>query len=228
MRDADLLDREEDADFRPFFDMVIGILFVLLILVAALIFFQQVQDNTVTSEAARQESAIRRAEIAAFLGTLADRLRGEGLDATVDLAGSAVLLPLHQVVAVERQGLPGVEAEATARLGRTLTGLVSCVSQPRNAGAACAAYDRLHLDALDVRVSTGALPPGTALPRDRFGRLASALLSAALLRNETGLLQASDEAGQRVMAFDDALAGSSPAAAPDGPGGDVVLSFAFR
>lgn len=228
MRDSHLLDREEDADFRPFFDMVIGILFVLLILVAALIFFQQVQDNSATSEAAKQESAIRRAEIATFLGALAERLRGDGIEATVDLAGGAVLLPLRDVVSVEAGGLPGVRAEATARLGAALTGLVSCVSQPRTAGAACAAFDRLHLDALDVRVLTGALPGVAVLPRDRFGRLASALLSAALLRNEAGLLGASDDAGQRVIAFDDALAGSAPAATSDGVGGDVVLGFAFR
>ena len=228
MRDTSLSDREEDADFRPFFDMVIGILFVLLILVAALIFFQQVQNDAVTSAAAKQETAIRRAEIAGFLNALAERLRGDGMAATADLAGNAVVLPLTDVVAAESRGLPGVKDEAVARLGATLTELVSCVSQPRRADAACAAFDRLHLDALDVRVLTGSLPAAVGLPRDRFGRLASALLSASLLRNSTGLLQASDDAGQRVIAFDDALAGLPPAGGPDGVGGDVVLGFTFR
>ena len=53
METADDLD---GVDFKPFFDMVVGVLFILLILIAAQLFFSQFQDQ---SETAAQENIER-------------------------------------------------------------------------------------------------------------------------------------------------------------------------
>ncbi len=217
---------EDATDFRPFFDMVIGILFVLLILVAAQVYFAQAQDETAASEAAKHEAALRRADIAAFLGALADRLLAGGLDATVDAGSGAVLVPLSQVLVVDARGLPSVGPAPAARLGTVLSGMATCVTSPRSATPPCPAYARLSLDSLAVTTRVGALPPSAALARGRFGDLGSALLSAAVLGGEPGLIAASNPAGGRVVTFGTALAGAgSPAA---GVGGDLALDFTFE
>ena len=226
----DLSGSDDATDFRPFFDMVIGILFVLLILVAAQIYFQQAQDQTAVTDTARREAALRRAEIAAFLGTLAERLRVAGLAAIADPEAGAVVLPLGAVVGIDGAGLPLVEAAPAAALGTTLAGLTACVTRPRSAASDCAGYDRLHLDALGIELRTGTLPPAAALPRDRFGDLAGALLSASLLRGAPGLIGASTDVGGRVVTFGGRLAAEGPAGsgpAGSGPDGDLTLAFTF-
>lgn len=217
---------EDATDFRPFFDMVIGILFVLLILVAAQVYFAQAQDETTASEAVKREAALRRADIAAFLGTLADRLRAGGLDATVDAGSGAVLVPLGQVLTIDARGLPSVGPAPAARLGAVLSGMAACVTDPRSAAQPCPTYARLSLDALAVTARVGALPPGAALARARFGDLGSALLSAAVLSDEPSLIGASNPAGGRVVTFGSALAGAGAPLA--GVGGDLALDFTFE
>ncbi len=230
MPDVALYDYEEATDFRPFFDMVIGILFVLLILVAAQIYFQQVQSQ---GGAAKRNAALRQAEIASFLGVLAERLRSEGIQAVADTEGSAVLLPLRDIMTVDGAGLPQVEGVRAGPLGATLLGLTACVTEPRSPDLSCSGFGRLHLDVLGIDVRVGALPVATALPRDRFEAVAGALLSASLLRGAPGLIGASNEAGGRVLEFSHGLAGAAAAGgAQDGAigglGGDVVLDFTFR
>lgn len=217
---------DDGTDFRPFFDMVIGILFVLLILVAAQIYFQQAQDETAVNDAAKREAMVRRADIAAFLDAFAGRLRAEGLNATADAEAGAVLLPLRQVVSVGGAGLPSVAVDAQEKLGAPLSAYTACVTQPRSAAVACSNFVRLALDLLTVRVRVGELPSGVLLPRNRFGDLAEALLAAVLLGGEPALIGASNEAGGRVVTFGTAAA--SPGISGSEVGGDLVLDFQFQ
>lgn len=211
----------DETDFRPFFDMVIGILFVLLILVAAQIYFQQAQGQGVADEAARREAALRRAAISTFLSSMAERLRAAGLAADTDPEAGSVVLRSSDVVSLDATGRPDIVTAPAAALGSALATLTACVTQPRSAVPACAGFEQLHLEALAIRLRTGALPPTADLPRDRSGDLAVALLSAALLRGTPGLIEASTDDGGRVVTFGGSLA-------PAGSPGDVTLAFDFR
>ncbi|WP_237477128.1 hypothetical protein [Lichenibacterium dinghuense] len=223
---------DDEIDFRPFFDMVVGVLFVLLILVAAQVYFQQVSDQSVASEAAKRDAARRRADIAAFLDALAGRLRAGGLAAAADAAHGAVLLPLQDVLAADASGLPAVEGTAVGRLGAALADATACVTAPRSDDPGCSAFARLDLDALDVGVRLEAAPPGAPLAPDRYGELGASVLSARLLGEHPSLIGASNAAGGRVIRFVTAPAASPQAGAAAGaaPGlrGDLVLDFTFR
>ena len=224
----DLSDHDDAADFRPFFDMVIGILFVLLILVAAQIYFQQVQDKGATTDVAKREAALRRAEIATFLGRLAERLRADGIAASPDIEAGAVTLPLGDVAGLDAEGLPEILRVKAGALGTTLSEMTACVTEPRRTDPACADVGRLHLDALGIDLRMGTAPPGAALPRDRFGDLAGTLLSAALLRGAPALIGASNGSGGRVVRFQTALANPAAGARQATPDGDVSLDFTFQ
>ncbi len=219
---------EDGTDFRPFFDMVIGILFVLLILVAAQIYFEQEQVDTVSSDATKREAALRHADITTFLNALAARLLAAGLTPTVDPENGAILLPLQEVMSVDAGGLPAVQEVPAGRLGTVVAGMISCVTVPRSTDSACPPFGRLGLDRLAVTVRVGTLPPQAALPTDRFGDLGSAMLSAKLMNGAPELVAASSAAGGRVVSFDTASTGISPLAPEAGVSGDVVLDFTFQ
>ena len=226
----DISETDNETDFRPFFDMVIGILFVLLILVAAQIYFQQTDNQTVANEAAKQEAALRRADIATFLTTLSDRLRAGGLAATADADKGTVLMPLGEVLGIDAAGLPTVAATLSGRLGPPLAELLACVTAPRSTARNCEAFARLGLDALAVTARLGAVPSGAALPRDRFADLGAALLSARLFGEHPVLIGASNATGGRVVTFGTAYAGPGTPGVLAAPGviGELVFDFTFH
>src|SRR5665213_2788398 len=95
----------DGIDFKPFFDMVVGVLFVLLILIGALLFFQSAQSDVTAKQAQSEAQARQRAEEertrqewrterAALLSFLADHLREHGVEASVDLANASIAIPL--------------------------------------------------------------------------------------------------------------------------------------
>ena len=79
MEAADDLD---GVDFKPFFDMVVGVLFILLILIAAQLFFSQFQDQ---SENAAQENIERewREEVSGFFDRFQRGLGERGIAARI-------------------------------------------------------------------------------------------------------------------------------------------------
>src|SRR3954452_2308857 len=85
----------DGIDFKPFFDMVVGVLFVLLILISAQMFFSQwgaahdpaKQDAEAAARAWEQEQRL-------FLKDLAERLRAEGFDVSVDDVDRSIAVPL--------------------------------------------------------------------------------------------------------------------------------------
>lgn len=212
----------DGVDFRPFFDMVVGILFVLLILVGALIFFQQTQDG-VTGSPEQSELKRWRLQRSRFLERLTSDLQARGLPARADTAGGTVLVALDGLVQADGSGLPRLKAPAVAGLAGALTPAVGCVSVPRASDPPCPDTDLLSLDGLSVQVRLGATPPDAALPRDRTARFLAASLADAIYGGATSLLRASDRTGGAAVGFDDGTVGDGR----DGTPGDVALVFGF-
>lgn len=212
----------DGIDFRPFFDMVVGILFVLLILVAALIFFQRAEDG-MSGASPEAESRRWRLERDQFLDRLAGTLTAKGLPASADTAAGTVLVRLDRVIRLDGPGLPGLREPAAATLADALSSAVGCVSIPRTSGPDCADEDLLALGSLSVQVRLGAIPRDMGLPRDRAARFITATLSNFLYQQASSLLRASDRAGAPAVGFDDGTVG-------DGTGGDpgtLALAFDF-
>ncbi|MGI3903977.1 MAG: hypothetical protein ACRYGP_33320 [Janthinobacterium lividum] len=210
----------DGVDFRPFFDMVVGILFVLLILIGALIFFQQTQDG-VAGSPAQSELRRWRAQRITFLERLASDLQARGLPARVDTAAGTVTMPLDVVADLAGAGLPQVRPAGAAGLAAALAPVVACVSVPRAAGPDCADTDLLSLDGLSVQVRVGAASPNAALPRDRSARYLSATLSNVLYGDAPALLRASDRVGGAAVAFDAGTVGDGRSGGP----GELALVF---
>ena len=199
--------------------MVVGILFVLLILIGALLFFQQAQDGAESTSDLRRW----RAQRDRFLERLAVDLQGRGLRALADTAGGTVLVDLDGLVQPEGASLPSLKAPAVAELAAALAPAVGCVSVPRGSGPGCVDTDLLFLDGLSVQVRLGGTPTGAALPRAPVARFLAARLSAALYGAAPPLLTASDRAGSGAVSFDDGTVGADLGVSPGG----LALVFRF-
>ena len=212
----------DGVDFRPFFDMVVGILFVLLILIGALIFFQQTQDGVAGSPF---QSELRRWRMQRidFLERLAADLQSRGLSARADTAGGTVVVPLDDLVRVEAGGLPVLKAPAVAGLAAALAPAVGCVSVPRASNSSCADTDLLSLDGLSVQVRLAQSQPGATQSRDRTALFLATSLSNALYGDAPPLLRASDRVGGAALAFEAGTTGDGH----DGGTGDLALVFGF-
>ena len=216
--------RELDGvDFRPFFDMVVGILFVLLILIGALIFFQQTQDG-VEGAAAHSQQRRWRQQRDFFLQRLVANLQTKGLPASADTAAGAVLMPLDGLSEARMSGgLPELKATVVAGLAGALAPAIGCVSVPRASVSSCPDSDLLSLDGLTMQVRVGAVLPDAALPRDRAARFLAASLAEALYSSAPDLLRASDRRGAAVIGFDSGTLGNGQT----GGSGDLELVFGF-
>src|SRR5260370_3488 len=90
------MDTESDgSDFKPFFDMIVGVLFILLILISAQMFFAQhsVEDSAVDDDA-KKVALERNKQIKSFLEDVAERLQKNGFDVDVDLIRRQLVLRL--------------------------------------------------------------------------------------------------------------------------------------
>ena len=213
----------DGIDFRPFFDMVVGILFVLLILVGALIFFQQTQDS-VTGTSAQSQQRRWRQQRDLFLQRLVADLQTKGLPASADTAGGAVRVPLNGLVEASMSGgLPELKGTVVVGVAGALAPAVSCVSVPRASVSSCPDSDLLSLDGLTMQVRVGAVPSDSALPRDRAARFLAASLAEALYGSAPDLLRASDRRGTAVIGFDSGTLGDGQTGGP----GDLELVFGF-
>ncbi|MDP2801186.1 MAG: hypothetical protein Q8O26_04805 [Phreatobacter sp.] len=134
---------DDVIDFKPFFDLVVGVIFILLILIAAQMFFAQQQGDTAQSRSEQAEELARRAEAMRFLDDLARELSRNGFEADVDRLGLAVVLPARTLVAGNSGpscARPTVDREAAARFGRALAGKLACVGTGAVHRESCPAF----------------------------------------------------------------------------------------
>ncbi|MBV9218086.1 MAG: hypothetical protein JO366_06440 [Methylobacteriaceae bacterium] len=215
----------DSIDFRPFFDMVVGVLFVLLILIGALMFFEQVQHSESAAGEEQQRKHEWQIEKADFLAWLAGHLREGEIDPQVDLANSAVVIPADKVLDLGADGLPDVLDRPANKLGRILALDLACVAAAENRGGSCPSFRLLRLNEAVAEVRTGTLPSRTPLPRERFAHLAASLLAAKVLKGSPDLLKLSGSYGEMIFKVTSALGVQAPVTSPIG--GEIALKFNF-
>jgi hypothetical protein len=211
----------ENGDFKPFFDMAVGVLFIFLILIGSLLFFQTADRvATSTPDSARE----RQTQLAAYLKWLAGDLRSRGFTADVDRANAAIVVPLGQLAGVGGDGLPRLEPQAARSLGEVLTRDLACVAPAGDRSGACAAFPLVRLDRAggEVRIGEAAT---AALAPDRFAYLLADQLSAAMAEASPGLLRLSAADGGILWRVKSAIGAGK--AGPGTLGGDFTIGFQF-
>lgn len=221
------MDSESDgSDFKPFFDMIVGVLFILLILISAQMFFAQsaVEQSTADNDAKRI-SLERNMQITSFLEDVADRLRKNGFDVDVDLVRRQLALRLDQFSKPAVGGIPKFSDERVEVLGQILSDRLGCVFISSLTPRDCMDWKRLQFGEVQVEVQTGALPAETALSPERFTQLVTTLFSAALLGIRPELLSLTGAARTPLFRF--LPLPPSDHSPPPGPHGLVQLGFIF-
>jgi hypothetical protein len=172
--------RGDDAiDFKPFFDMVVGVLFILLILVSAQLFFSQWQNAASPAEVAAREAEARRlradADAAAFMEELTEALRAAGFSPAVDRLGRSVSIPANEVMKGE-----ATDPEALSRFSPALLAVLRCVATPSRP-ASCRSGTAVRLARMDLRALLQGEAGGTPGSRQRLAGLeiAAGLFGAA-------------------------------------------------
>src|SRR5260370_32065105 len=188
----------DGVDFKPFFDMVVGVLFILLILISAQLFFSQFQDQSDISPQERIEREWRE-EIAGFLDRFARALHDRGLEVRVDRANNALGMPLGLLANAGDDGLPRIASDQTQVLGQALNESLGCVTGQAKASGACPASGLLHLARAEIQMRLGAAPELAGLPQARYGRLLESLFAATLLQGTPDLLRESGRDGDVVL-----------------------------
>ncbi len=214
----------EDIDFKPFFDMVVGILFILLILISAQLFFAQHVGDEASQEAERR-ALERERQTTAFLDAFTRRLRAQGFDARLDRPRRTVLMPLVRVMEAAPDGVPQFAEPPMSALAGVLATSLPCVAPQPSVRTDCPDVDLLNLGSLDSEVRITAVPERPPVPSERYGQLATTLFSAALLRLQPGLLALTNLAGTPVLRFSSAtkVDGGQPGAA-----GELSFTFVFQ
>ncbi len=212
---------DEVIDFKPFFDLVVGILFILLILVASQLFFSRWKDAPSPQDAAAQAREQRRvatlADIDSFLDGLSGALDKAGFTPALDRVGRRIIIPAGQVLKAQ--------AGAGARLGNTLLAQLHCVDGSTGpARAACAGKGVARIAAVKARLQ---LPgePGAATPAPA-ARVTGLTLSASLFSAAPDLLAVTAPGGAPAVSPDIAVT-ALPTSAQPAPAGDFTMEFTF-
>lgn len=213
----------DGIDFKPFFDMVVGVLFVLLILISAQMFFTQWGSARDPAKVDADEIALAwDEEQRRFILDVADRLRIAGFSVTPDEIARTVAIPLSSVVTIGPDAQPGVDPKL-ATAGAVLSERLACLRRDA-AGSDCLTFNYLALgDLASATRLRGAATPGGIAP-DRYSYLLSTVLLGAMLQAAPGLLADSGRP-------DGATVRAESSVATDGHGsglGDLAFRFTFR
>jgi hypothetical protein len=198
-------DAETDGtDFKPFFDMIVGVLFILIVLISAQMFFAQ--RSMEESDAGKLQ---RNEQIRSFLEDVAGRLRMNGFEPGIDLVRRRITLSLDQLSSPPTVGIPTFLDQRVKAVGRVLSNRLECI----------------WLGEVEVELRAVAPPQGSTLAPDRFSQLATTLFSARLLSGQPDLLSLTGAGGTPLFRFQSA-APLNPASG--GAGGLVQFSFIFE
>lgn len=214
-------------DFKPFFDMVVGVLFVLLILVAAQMFFIQwagSPQEMPAREKTEQAALAWEKDITELLEDIAARLHQNKLDVTIDRVRRSLSIPFAAIAEPKHDQAPRITA-ASGKLSEVLAGRLRCLpSQTGPKSADCPAVSSLRLGRLEVEARIGEVPEGVRLPADHYASLVSTLLGAALLQDSAELLAITGTGGIPALHMKSSVLGPSSLQS----GGDVAIHFVFE
>jgi len=222
---------EESIDFKPFFDLVLGVLFILLILVAAQIFFAQWAPETAPNQSAAAKAAAQEAERRSmaldrdanlFLDDLAHRLKSRGFTPVIDRLNLALSVPEVELLALPSQiDGPRTNREAAARFAIALQQQIICLNPEIERAADCRPPGIGQLSRVSARLMIA--HSGAGATPDPLARIAAIDLASALFSSAPQLLAVRSPAGSLVVgsAIEVGLSGSGAA------GGRVELRVGF-
>lgn len=157
-------------DFKPFFDLVVGILFILLILISAQLFFSQWGSEPTPEQKAERAEETRRQRVVAdqtrFLERLAADLGKQGFAASIDKAAQSVTVDTAGLVKdPAKSELDQVRVE---RLAQTVEAALRCVAvatAPTSPGDACGRPYEARLGSAAASVEMSGAAPGSTPER---------------------------------------------------------------
>jgi hypothetical protein len=190
----------DEFDFKPFFDLIVGMLFILLIMISAQLFFTQ-WDRPSSDIESRRTAELREAETAQILGRMAERLEQAGYPSTVnrDARNISVSLPLLDGT------LPIVLPAAATTLGKAAHTILGCAVAHGKPPGECPAYGYVVLTGIGLGLSLPSHVPGT----DDLSRAGALALAADLVRQTPALLLMKTSDGRSVFEGNLVTPGSS-------------------
>lgn len=207
-----------EQDFKPFFDLIVGVLFILLILISAQMFFAQSPSDDVKDF--RQIELERRKQIAAFMDNVAAKLKDNGFDPQVDVERKIVTLPLEPLRSRSTGDAPKFDDARIVALSRSLLLPLSCASAKAVVSTACPNWNLIHLGEAVVEAGVGSAPLGSNLSRDRYAQLSATVLAAAVFSQSPDLLGLTGSGGGPLVRI---IGGLAPASADN-----LQITFAFE
>jgi len=216
---------EADAiDFKPFFDMIVGILFILLIFIAAQLFFSQ-WDDPVARERTRQLAYQWERQVASLLQDVAENLRRNGISAQVNTTARSLTIPLNELLTVPAGGAVRLDAR-TETLGKVLADRLGCVpGQLNNVPRGCPEVPLLRLAGIRGEARVAGTPAGGSLSPERYAYYLSTLLGAELLRGAPELAALSGSGGTPALRITGATRDPKEVREVEG---NLELTFAFE
>jgi hypothetical protein len=214
----------EVIDFKPFFDMIVGILFILLIFIAAQLFFTQ-WDDPVARERTRQLAYQWESQAATLLQDIAENLRRRGVSAEVNKTAQSVTVPLSELMDVSVNGAVRIDARSEA-VGRVLADRLGCVPGQRNGVPdGCPDLNLLRLSGIRGEARINGTPMGGSLSGERYAYYLATLLGAELLRGAPELAAVTGSGGSPALR----ITGTSREAKERiALHGDLELTFSFE
>jgi len=193
--------RSRETDFRPFFDLIVGVLFIFLILISAQMFFMRHETMESQDSAAQKLEQARKEQIQSFLDSVVEQLQKRKLAAELDLTRTELRLPLDQLSQPSSGAVPKFLDAPLAAVGEVLSRHVSCLEAARGNDTTCGNWSLLKLNDVHLDVQTGEKPSASALPSARFGQLASTIFTSTLLSAQPELLGMTGTGGLPLFQF---------------------------
>jgi hypothetical protein len=181
-------DHSDGIDFKPFFDLVVGLLFILLILISAQLFFSQWAPPD-KLQPAKSEAFLWDEEATAFLRDAQNRLNAGGFSTGIDPLRRSVAFQLSDIL--EGNGtLQAIRADRIASLARMLqeTGLCLDPSVVQNTLLSCPGYTQLKRGRVltTLWLESGNL---SGLSPEESARMISLQVISGLINAEPALLK---------------------------------------
>ncbi len=183
-RPPDTGDGADQIDFKPFFDMIVGVLFILLVIISGQLYQTRFHGKApVKDEALLVSERLKREKISQFLQGFQDNLTLQALTNHLDTNTQTVSLPLHQFFELREESVKP-KPDVIGTLARALSQSLPCLTTASTAPDACrgkvidgVVYLSLHV----APPQSGVLPTNLeALTLSLHGRIAE--MQPALLR----------------------------------------------
>ena len=193
--------RSREADFRPFFDLIVGVVFIFLNLLSAQMFFMRHASMEASDSQAEKLELERKEQIKSFIEHVAEELQKRDLTSTVDLKRSELRMPMQQFAQSSPVAAPRFTNKSVEALGQVLSNHVNCLETPTSPNTNCPQWNLVKLSDAMIDVQTGKPPPELGLSAGRFGQLVTTIFSSALLSAQPQLLVPTNSAGLSLFQF---------------------------